>query len=61
MSGGFALHPEAARDITEIREYIAEDSPAAARDCRGTRPAQPAGDCDDFERPRVNEKLHGAA
>lgn len=28
---GFALHPFAARDITEIWEYIAADSPLAAR------------------------------
>jgi toxin ParE1/3/4 len=28
---GFALHPLAARDITEIWEYIAEDNPLAAR------------------------------
>jgi plasmid stabilization system protein ParE len=27
---GFALHPLAAQDITEIWEYIAEDSPLAA-------------------------------
>ena len=26
---GFRLHPEAARDITEIWEYIASDSPQA--------------------------------
>ena len=31
---GFALHPEAARDITEIWEYIAEDNPLAARRVR---------------------------
>ena len=31
---GFALHPEAARDITEIWEYIAEDNPVAARRVR---------------------------
>jgi len=30
MNGAFELHPEAARDITEIWEYIAEDSPTAA-------------------------------
>src|SRR5580658_466296 len=32
MSGdpGFALHPLAAQDITEIWEYIADDSPRAA-------------------------------
>jgi len=36
MSGdpGFALHPLAAQDITEIWEYIAEDSPLAARGVR---------------------------
>jgi toxin ParE1/3/4 len=28
--GSFRLHPLAARDITEIWEYIAEDSPLAA-------------------------------
>src|ERR1035438_2127226 len=28
---GFELHPLAARDITEIWEYIAEDNPAARR------------------------------
>jgi plasmid stabilization system protein ParE len=28
---GFALHPEAYDDIDEIRAYIAEDSPDAAR------------------------------
>lgn len=27
---GFGLHPEAYDDIDEIREYIAEDNPAAA-------------------------------
>jgi len=27
----FKLHPAAARDITEIWEYIAQDSPLAAR------------------------------
>lgn len=27
---GFRLHPEAARDISEIWEYIAEDNPDAA-------------------------------
>ena len=27
---GFALHPLAAQDITEIWEYIAEDNPLAA-------------------------------
>jgi plasmid stabilization system protein ParE len=27
---GFVLHPEAARDITEIWEYIGKDSPSAA-------------------------------
>jgi plasmid stabilization system protein ParE len=31
---GFALHPEAARDITEIWEYIAQDNPVAARRVR---------------------------
>jgi toxin ParE1/3/4 len=31
---GFALHPEAARDITEIWEYIAQDNPLAARRVR---------------------------
>ncbi len=31
---GFALHPLAAQDITEIWEYIAEDSPLAARRLR---------------------------
>jgi len=31
---GFRLHPLAARDITEIWEYIAEDSPLAARRVR---------------------------
>lgn len=28
---GYALHPEAYTDIQEIADYIAEDSPAAAR------------------------------
>jgi len=28
---GFRLHPLAARDITEIWKYIAEDNPLAAR------------------------------
>ncbi len=28
---GFSLHPGAAQDITEIWEFIAEDSPLAAR------------------------------
>jgi plasmid stabilization system protein ParE len=28
---GFALHPLAEQDITEIWEYIAEDNPRAAR------------------------------
>jgi plasmid stabilization system protein ParE len=27
---GFKLHPEAARDITDIWEYIAEENPLAA-------------------------------
>lgn len=31
---GFALHPLAAQDITGIWEYIAEDSPLAARRVR---------------------------
>ena len=31
---GFALHPLAAQDITEIWEYIADDSPLAARRVR---------------------------
>jgi len=31
---GFALHPLAAQDITEIWEYIAEGSPLAARRVR---------------------------
>jgi plasmid stabilization system protein ParE len=31
---GFRLHPEAARDITEIWEFIAEDNPEAARRVR---------------------------
>jgi plasmid stabilization system protein ParE len=31
---GFALHPQAAEDITEIWEYIAADSPLAARRVR---------------------------
>lgn len=31
---GFALHPFAARDIAEIWEYIAADSPFAARRVR---------------------------
>ena len=31
---GFKLHPLAARDITEIWEYIAEDNPRAARRVR---------------------------
>jgi plasmid stabilization system protein ParE len=34
MSEGFRLHPEAARDITEIWEYIASDSPQAGRRVR---------------------------
>lgn len=35
MSGpGFILHPEAAQDITEIWEYIANDSRLAARRVR---------------------------
>jgi len=33
---GFALHPLAAQDITEIWKYIAEDNPQAAR-VSGTR------------------------
>lgn len=31
---GFRLHPEAARDITDIWEYIAEENPLAARRVR---------------------------
>jgi plasmid stabilization system protein ParE len=31
---GFALHPLAAQDITEIWEYIAADNPLAARRVR---------------------------
>ena len=31
---GFALHPFAAQDITEIWEHIAKDSPLAARRVR---------------------------
>lgn len=27
---GFKLHPEAARDITDIWEYLAEENPRAA-------------------------------
>ena len=34
---GFALHPLAAEDITEIWEYIAEDSPPGARRVREER------------------------
>jgi plasmid stabilization system protein ParE len=35
MTGrGFDLHPEAAQDITEIWEYIAADSPQAAKRVR---------------------------
>jgi plasmid stabilization system protein ParE len=30
MNQGFELHPGAARDITEIRQFLAEDNPAAA-------------------------------
>jgi len=30
MSRGFELHPEAARDILEVWEYIATDNPLAA-------------------------------
>src|SRR5579864_1349717 len=30
---GFKLHPEAARDITDIWEYIAEENPFAAGVC----------------------------
>jgi plasmid stabilization system protein ParE len=31
---GFALHPEAAQDITDIWEFIATDNPLAARRVR---------------------------
>ena len=31
---GFALHPQAAQDITEIWEFIARDNPLAARRVR---------------------------
>lgn len=31
---GFALHPLAAQDITELWEYIADDNPLAARRVR---------------------------
>jgi plasmid stabilization system protein ParE len=31
---GFLLHPEAARDIAEICDYIAQENPAAARRVR---------------------------
>jgi plasmid stabilization system protein ParE len=31
---GFDLHPDAAQDLTEIWEFIAEDSPLAARQVR---------------------------
>ncbi|SRR6266571_5093608 len=31
---GFALHPEAAQDILDIWEYIADDNPQAARRVR---------------------------
>jgi len=34
MNGAFELHPEAARDITEIWERIAEGSPTAAGNVR---------------------------
>ena len=34
MRGGFVLHPGAAQDITDIWEFIADDSPAAARRVR---------------------------
>jgi plasmid stabilization system protein ParE len=30
MSSGYALHPEAFRDIGDILEFIAKDNPAAA-------------------------------
>lgn len=33
-AGGFQLHPDAARDITEIWEHIAADRPLAARRVR---------------------------
>jgi antitoxin ParD1/3/4 len=31
---GFALHPDAAQDILEIWEYIAQDSPLSAKRVR---------------------------
>jgi plasmid stabilization system protein ParE len=31
LGRGFSLHPLAARDITDIWAYIADDSPQAAR------------------------------
>jgi plasmid stabilization system protein ParE len=34
LEQGFRLHPLAARDITEIWEYIAKDNPLAARRVR---------------------------
>lgn len=34
VSRGFSLHPLAARDITDIWTYIADDSPQAARRIR---------------------------
>lgn len=34
-TAGFHLHPEAAQDITDIWEYIANDSPQAAQRVRG--------------------------
>lgn len=30
MSGGYALHPEAFSDLDVVREYIAQQNPAAA-------------------------------
>jgi len=40
---GFALHPLAAQDITEIWEYIAADNPlAAGLNLPGPQPARPA-------------------
>lgn len=34
LEQGFALHPLAAQDITQIWEYIAADNPPAARRIR---------------------------
>src|ERR1700733_12956335 len=59
-SPGFALHPLAAQDITDIWEYIAKDNPLAARrvreellnEIRSVLPFPPSG----YRRPNLTSR-----